>query len=154
PPATTLLATEPHAPEGALDASFADAYALAMERAEHPWAAVGPITLRVKGLQALSDGMFFLNSRARGPFGERVVALTGYTEQPTKDRHRVLRLLRVDEREPHSFSFAKKAAAFFRISRSVRSAAFSFFSRSFSRSSLASRCSTVSFGPPATSMGG
>src|SRR5690606_2022486 len=36
-------------------------------------------------------------------------------EQPTQHPYRVVGLLPVDEREPHAFSFAKKAAAFRRI---------------------------------------
>src|SRR5207249_5713777 len=48
-------------------------------------------------------------------------------------------LLRGDEREPHAFSFAKKAAAVFRLPRSIRSVRFSRRRRpSSSRSSVVS----------------
>src|SRR5690606_15146884 len=65
-------------------------------------------------------------------------------EQPTQHPYRVVGLLPVDEREPHAFSFAKKAAAFRRISRSIRSVRFSCRSRlSSSRSAVVS----APFGP-------
>src|SRR6185503_12619896 len=56
-------------------------------------------------------------------------------QQPDRKRG----LLRGDEREPHGFSFAKKAVAFFRMSRSIRRVRFSRRSRpSSSRSSVVS----------------
>ena len=61
----------------------------------------------------------------------------GDREGPTQYPNREEDLLRADERERYALSFAKKAAAFFRISRSVRSTRFSFRNRrSSSRSSV------------------
>src|SRR2546426_4101583 len=72
--------------------------------------------------------------RARLPGVEaRARHLERAAQQPDRDGG----LLRGDEREPHAFSFAKKAAAFFRMSRSIRSVRFSRRSRpSSSRSSV------------------
>src|SRR4051794_32833008 len=71
------------------------------------------------------------------------LALTRHAKDAAHRGHRK-RLLRGDERELHSLFFAKKAAAFFRISRSIRSESFSFWSTAFSRSSRASSRSGVS----------
>ena len=57
-------------------------------------------------------------------------------------------LLRLDEREPHIDSLAKKAVAFFRMSRSIRSCRFSHRSR---RSSSSSPVLTPSRTPASTS---
>src|ERR1700735_3958330 len=68
-----------------------------------------------------------------------VVAALGNTQHATQRRNAVLGLLRPDERESHRFSLAKKAAAFFNISRSSLRTRFSLRSReSSSRSSLVS----------------
>ena len=62
---------------------------------------------------------------------------SGDTQTPTEDRHRMPGLLRRDEREPHRLCFAKKAAAFFRMSRSSCELRFSLRSRaSSSRSAV------------------
>src|SRR5262245_8273622 len=65
----------------------------------------------------------------------RVVPAPRDAKGATQHADGVLRLLRVDERKSHRFSLAKKAAAFFSISRSslrtrfsLRRAASSFFS--------------------------
>src|SRR3989449_7298058 len=60
--------------------------------------------------------------RARLP---GVEARARHLERPAQQPDRHGGLLRGDEREPHAFSFAKKAAAFFRMSRSIRSVRFS-----------------------------
>ena len=74
-----------------------------------------------------------------GPPAPRVEPARRHVERPTERLHRAARLLRVDERKPHAFSLTKKAAAFFRISRSVRSTRISFRNRrSSSRSSVVS----------------
>ena len=84
--------------------------------------------------------------RGRGCTRERgrtvqpgVVAAAGDAENATQDAHGKLGLLRRDEGEPHWLCLAKKAVAFFRMSRSIRS---SRFSRRRRRSSL--RSSSVS----------
>src|SRR5690606_5539647 len=53
--------------------------------------------------------------------GPAAVAAGGDLEHSAQDRDGEAGLLRVDELESHEFSFAKKAAAFFRISRSISS---------------------------------
>src|SRR5262249_56000803 len=74
--------------------------------------------------------------RARPP---RVEASPRDLERPAQQPHGERGLLRGDEREPHGFSFAKKAVAFFKMSRSMRSVRFSRRRRpSSSRSSLVS----------------
>src|SRR5580704_19279340 len=47
----------------------------------------------------------------RWTFGESVVTLPAHAQQPAESHEREIRLLRVDERESHSLSFTKKAAA-------------------------------------------
>jgi hypothetical protein len=60
-----------------------------------------------------------------------------HLQHPAKHTHRVSGPLRMDESELHVCSFAKKAAAFFKISRSIRSCLFSRRSRvSSSRSAV------------------
>src|SRR5258705_4285639 len=54
-----------------------------------------------------------------------VEAGAGHPQHPTQHRDGEGRLLRLDERELHAWSLAKKAAAFFRMSRSIRSVRFS-----------------------------
>src|SRR5262252_7351684 len=74
--------------------------------------------------------------RARLP---GVEARPRHLERPAQQPDREAGLLRGDEREPHACSFAKKAVAFFRMSRSIRSVRFSRRSRpSSSRSSVVS----------------
>ena len=58
------------------------------------------------------------NSCARGTALSRIEAAAGNLHDATQHRHRVLRPLRLDEVVPHIDSLAKKAAAFFRMSRS------------------------------------
>ena len=50
----------------------------------------------------------------------------------------------MDEREPYSLSFAKKAAAFFKMARSISSSSTFFRSAAFSRSRWATRSSGAS----------
>src|SRR5262245_4066294 len=50
-----------------------------------------------------------------------VVAAARHFKATAKRAHGKRRLLRVDELEPHEFSFAKKAAAFFSMARSISS---------------------------------
>src|SRR4029079_7342028 len=52
------------------------------------------------------------------PAAPGVVASARNTQRPAPARDSLDRLLRSDERELHALSFAKKAAAFFRMSRS------------------------------------
>src|SRR5262249_44067401 len=77
-------------------------------------------------------------TRTRRPPHEGVVALPCHTQHAAQRSDGKAGLLRSDERELYSFSFAKKAAAFFRMSRSIFSDSFSRRSAVFSRSSLVS----------------
>src|SRR5712692_1803337 len=63
--------------------------------------------------------------RCRRPRLPRVEARARDLQRAAQQPHREGGLLRGDEREPHAFSFAKKAVAFFRMSRSIRSVRFS-----------------------------
>src|SRR5208283_273361 len=73
--------------------------------------------------------------RRRSPM-PGVVSRARDFKHPAQQRHRVAGLLRRDEREPHWFSLAKKAVAFFRISRSIRNRWFSRLSSTSSSRSL------------------
>ena len=57
---------------------------------------------------------------ARAPMQPGVVSAWRHLQHAAQAPHGVVGLLLVNERESHAFSFAKKAAAFFRISRSSR----------------------------------
>src|SRR5256885_15054168 len=70
-----------------------------------------------------------------------VVSGAGDLEYPAHQPHRIAGLLRCDKSESHSLSLAKKAVAFFRISRSSRS-------RWFSRLSSASSSRSLRFKAP------
>src|SRR5438105_7888808 len=59
------------------------------------------------------------------PLAPGVVSRARNFEYPAHQRHRVAGLLPCDKSESHSLSLAKKAVAFFRISRSSRSRRFS-----------------------------
>ncbi len=77
-----------------------------------------------------------------------VVAGTRNLENSTRDSDRPDRLLRVDELVPHEFSLAKKAVAFFSISRSSRRRLFS--RRNVVSSERSSVVSRPGFPPPAS----
>src|SRR6185369_3800726 len=105
----------------------------------HSRTAVSPTTLVVRRTHQDSEPSVFSGAPRLGPRKPRVEAASRHAEGPREHRHRVASPLRVDERELHAFSFAKKAAAFFRISRSIRSSRFSLRSRASSaRSSVVS----------------
>src|SRR6188768_3772127 len=72
----------------------------------------------------------------RGPSPPRVIPARRDVQDPTEPPHAIGGLLRVDEAKSHSLCLAKKAVAFFRISRSSRSSRFSRRSRSNSSRSL------------------
>src|SRR4051812_31955419 len=75
----------------------------------------------------------------RAALAPGVEAALRHAQHPAQRRHAVLGLLRPDERESHAFSLAKKAAAFFKISRSSFRTRTSLRSReSSSRSSVVS----------------
>jgi hypothetical protein len=56
----------------------------------------------------------------RPPLLERIIPAPGNLQEPAKDGQWILGLLRAYELKPHLLSFAKKAVAFFRMSRSIR----------------------------------
>src|SRR5690349_9028733 len=97
--------------------------------------AVALRALEMNRADAYAERVLLAGTRTGRALGEGVVALPRDTQQPAQRCDREAGLLRVDERELHSLSFAKKAAAFFRISRSIRSESFSRWSRPSSRSS-------------------
>src|SRR5439155_8066488 len=71
------------------------------------------------------EAMVVSASRALRTPAPGIEAWSRHVERLARDRDRTARLLRLDERELHALSFAKKAAAFFRMSRSNRSVRFS-----------------------------
>src|SRR5207253_8576178 len=85
-----------------------------------------------KAQPSIVDGTLRLRPLQRG-----VEAAPGHLEASAQHGHRIVGLLRADEVEFQLLSFAKKAAAFFKISRST-------FSRSFSRRSRWSSSRSVS----------
>src|SRR5262249_8655334 len=112
---------------------------LGKQLAVNPRAAVGTTTL----LEGRFDGQSEPRSRLRSyrlqPLRPGVEAARRYPQGMAQHRYRVVDLLRRDEAVPHRFSLAKKAVAFFKISRSICSRLFSRRSRcSSSRSAVVS----------------
>src|ERR1019366_3327477 len=102
-----------------LDAFLSDALALLAKSTEDARTAVGAASRLVCGLD-VHDELHILQGprrdRTRLP---RIEAAARYRQYVAHRDRRPRRLLLVDERELHAFSFAKKAAAFFKISRSI-----------------------------------
>jgi len=82
------------------------------KRRKHPRTAVGAPALIVELAQARLQRGIVLQATADGALREGVIALARNPEQATKRGQGERRLLRVDECESHSLSFAKKAAAY------------------------------------------
>ena len=105
----------------------------------HPWAAIAATTGLMRRADQHAELSVSLSVCRLGPSTPRIEPARGHVEGPTQHPDRQEGLLRQDEREPDAFSFTKKAAAFFSISRSVRSTRTSFRRRrSSSRSSVVS----------------
>ena len=79
----------------------------------------------------------------------RIEAAGRDVQRPTKSRDRELGLLRRNPGKRHAWCLAKKAAAFFRMSRSIRSSRFSLRSRASSVRSSSSGRSCPGSDPPA-----
>src|SRR6185312_8153848 len=98
---------------------LADPDALPAKSAVNARAAVPLAALRVRRRDLDSELRIRLRPFAARPLLPVVVAAAGDLQDLAKNGDRIVRLLRVDELEHHPFSFAKKAAAFFKISRSI-----------------------------------
>src|SRR3989449_590815 len=126
----------PHEPRHAL--ATCPAPALPQLRV-NPWAPVALPRLRVDRGDLETQPFVRPRARRRRARLPGVEARTRHLERAAEHPHREDGLLRGDEPESHGFSFAKKAVAFFRMSRSIRSVRFSRRSRpSSSRSSVVS----------------
>src|SRR5690242_1478072 len=99
-------------------------------------AAIPPLARRER--RADQPFQFLVVGRPRrvGPLLPRIEAAARDPQTATQQAERVVRLLRRDEAKLHRRSFAKKAAAFFSISRSSRRIRFSFRSRASSSRSV------------------
>src|SRR5580704_12350462 len=106
-----------------------------------PGAAVAAATLAINRRHCQSQPLIFLGMLRGRPFIPGVVSCARDLEHPAHQRHRVAGLLRCDKSESHSLSLAKKAVAFFRISRSSRS-------RRFSRRSSTNSSRSLRFNAP------
>src|SRR5271168_4789079 len=91
----------------------------------HPRTAVAAVALGVDRGHLQPQALVLTPTLRRRPFAPGVVARARDLQHPAQQRHRVPGLLRRDQRESHWFSLAKKAVAFFRISRSIGSRWFS-----------------------------
>src|SRR5688572_15697204 len=100
-----------------------------------PRAAIGPTTLGMDDAQLGRQLRIVVRARGRRTIAPGVVAAPSHPQRAAQDAHGKDGLLRVDEGKPYSLCLAKKAVAFFRMSRSMRS---SRFSRRKRRSSLRS----------------
>src|SRR5215213_5618929 len=117
-----------------------------------PRRAVRAPALLVDRPDPLAEPLVGTGPRGGRPFPPGVVPAPRDTQQAAHRSHREVGLLRLDERERRyriaSLSLAKKAAAFFRISRSWRSVR---TSRRRWRSSSRPPCVSPSRAPPSTS---
>src|SRR5258708_7000450 len=103
-----------------------------------------PVPLATRGVRRRDldlEGGILLGPQTQPPPAPGVEARARDRKHPTERAHRIDGLLRLDEPELQWFSFAKKAVAFFRISRSIRSCLFS------RRSATNSACSAVVSSP-------
>src|SRR4029079_9798684 len=121
----------------AFDPCLAHARPLSLQHPLDARAAVRLTAIDEDFIDALAQRLIGAHASTRCSSHERVVALPRNPEHTAEHRDRELRLLRVDERELHSLSFAKKAAAFFRISRSISSCSTRLRRRAFSFSNRA-----------------
>src|SRR5438445_4194244 len=105
----------------------------------NPWAPGALPRRRVDGGDLETQAFVRPRARRRRARLPGVEARARHLERAAEHPHREDGLLRGDEPESHGVSFAKKAVAFFRMSRSIRSVRFSRRSRpSSSRSSVVS----------------
>jgi hypothetical protein len=64
--------------------------------------------------------LILLGPTIHRPVAPRIESTAGHGHHAAQYLNRILRLLRLDEAISHADSLAKKAAAFFRMSRSMR----------------------------------
>src|SRR2546425_726454 len=91
----------------------------------NPRAAIPLPALRVDHRDLEAQSFVRLPARGRRPGLPRVETRARHLQRAAEQPDWKGGLLRRDEREPHAFSFAKKAVAFFRMSRSIRNVRFS-----------------------------
>src|SRR5215469_5687355 len=113
-----------------------------------PRAPVAAAILAINRRDFEPQPLIFLGMIGGRPFTPSVVSRARDFEYPAHQCYRVVGLLPCDKSESHSLSLAKKAVAFFRISRSSRSRRFS--RRSSTNSSRSVRFKTPSGPPPAS----
>jgi hypothetical protein len=101
-------------------AALADANPLRAQRAMQPRTAVCLATLGVDHPEARREVTIGLRARRWRAIPPGVESAGADVERPTERADRVVGLLRSDERKAHSLYLAKKAVAFFRMSRSWR----------------------------------
>src|SRR6516165_9095081 len=104
-------------------------------------ATVAATTLTINRRDFESQPLIFLDMLGGRSFRPSVVSCARDLEHPAHQRHRIVGLLPCDKSESHSLSLAKKAVAFFKISRSSRS-------RRFSRRSSTSSSRSLRFNAP------
>ena len=130
---TGTQALELHQPHYAF---ATDRLALLPQVLMHARAAIPTPAPLMRGSDQHAQPLVSSSPRRRRPVPPRVEPARRDIEDPTHRSHAERGLLRLDERELYTCSLAKKAAAFFRISRSVRSVRTSLRNRrSSSRSS-------------------
>src|SRR6266700_6262069 len=86
----------------------------------HPRAAIALAALGVDRLNLDPEPLILLGAGCCRPRVPRVEAGTGHLQGPAQHPHGIGGLLHRDEGESHSLSLAKKAVAFFKMSRSIR----------------------------------
>src|SRR5713226_827607 len=135
-PPSTYLPLEPLVSHQADDAFTADRDALGLQLLVDSRAAVGPATELVGFAGKHRQTAVLPRPSAFGAIAPSIEPARRDTEMTAHERDWEVGLLRSNEREFHWFSLAKKAAAFFRSSRSIRSSRFSFLRRASSSRSL------------------
>src|SRR5215203_4952112 len=105
----------PHEPG---DALLADRLAILLQVFPQIGAAVAMPAGGMERAQLRAQHPITLRPRRQAAFRPRVEAAGRDAQAATQEGHRMMGLLRGDERKSHRWCFAKKAAAFFRMSRS------------------------------------
>ena len=87
----------------------------------NPWTPVPAARGLITGTNVREEPLILLRAYPERTTAPGVITTAGDREHATQDLHRIGRLLCLDEAIPHPDSLAKKATAFFKMSRSMRS---------------------------------
>src|SRR4029077_11626395 len=118
PPSDTAEPMQPHEPSYAM---AADPKSVGPQVLMNPRTPIATARRLVAGPNMREEPLILLRACTERTTAPGVIAAPGHREHATQDLHGIRGLLRLNEAIPHPDSLAKKATAFFRMSRSMRS---------------------------------